>query len=86
MSPINDPCLQLAKKISPSMDIGPLSTPYLLAPVLALAQLVNVSAPGDEPDPSQPTPEDLRLFDPSLTNSNGVHLPSSEAPIKAVFA
>ncbi|CAL8462122.1 g1653 [Coccomyxa elongata] len=63
--------IRLAKKISPSMDIGPLSAPYLLAPVLALAQLVNVSAPGDEPDPCQPTPEDLRLFDPSLTNTNG---------------
>lgn len=68
-------CAQLAKKISPSMDIGPLSAPYLLAPVLALAQLVNVSRPGEEPDPSKPTPEDLRLFDPSLTNGSGEHLP-----------
>ncbi|BDA45975.1 probable phosphatidylinositol 3,4,5-trisphosphate-dependent Rac exchanger protein at N-terminal half [Coccomyxa sp. Obi] len=63
--------IKLAKKISPSMDIGPLSAPYLLAPVLALAQLVNVSRPGEEPDPSQPTPEELRLFDPSLTNDSG---------------
>ncbi|KAK9907705.1 hypothetical protein WJX75_008523 [Coccomyxa subellipsoidea] len=63
--------IRLAKKISPSMDIGPLSAPYLLAPVLAMAQLVNVSRPGEEPDPSQPIPEDMRLFDPALTDGNG---------------
>ena len=58
------------------MDIGPLSAPYLLAPVLAMAQLVNVSRPGEEPDPSQPIPEDMRLFDPALTDGNGEWLTS----------
>lgn len=53
------------------MDIGPLSAPYLLAPVLAMAQLVNVSEPGQQPDLSQPITEDMRLFDPSLTDSHG---------------
>jgi len=64
-------CVQLAKKISPSMDIGPLSAPYLLAPILAMAQQVNVSRPGEQPDPAQPIPEDMRLFDPGLVGANG---------------
>lgn len=53
------------------MDIGRLSAPYLLGPVIAMAQLVNVSRPGEEPDPSQPISEDMRLFDPTLTDSKG---------------
>ncbi|MEW5308709.1 MAG: hypothetical protein WDW38_000647 [Sanguina aurantia] len=34
--------LQLARKISPSMRVGPLSAPHMLIPMLAAAQLVNV--------------------------------------------
>ncbi|BDA45974.1 hypothetical protein COCOBI_08-0660 [Coccomyxa sp. Obi] len=63
--------IKLAKRINPSMDIGRLSAPYLLGPVVAMAQLVNVSRPGEEPDPSKPINEDMRLFDPTLTDSKG---------------
>lgn len=62
------------------MDIGPLSQPYLLVPLLALAQLVNVSQPGSEPDPAEPFEEDMRLFDAALTEPDGAlpaHCPSS---------
>ena len=63
--------MQLAKRISPSMDIGPLSAPYLLVPMLALAQLVNVALPGQEPDPAQPFCEDMRLFDSAFAEPDG---------------
>lgn len=56
------------------MDIGPLSKPYLLVPVIAACQVVNVSVPGEEPDPSRPIPENLMLFDKSLVNSKGASL------------
>ena len=65
------PCAQLAKKISPSMDIGPLSAPYTLVPLLAMAQLVSVARPGQEPDVSQPFAEDMRAFDGSLAEPDG---------------
>ena len=48
-----------------------MSQPYLLVPLLALAQLVNVSQPGSEPDPTQPFQEDMRLFDTALTEPDG---------------
>lgn len=53
------------------MEIGPLSAPYLLAPVLAMAQLVNVSRPGDQPDITKPILEDMRLFGDDLKGSAG---------------
>ena len=31
--------VQLAKRISPSMQVGPLSAPFLLVPVMAMAQV-----------------------------------------------
>lgn len=65
--------LQLAKKISPSMDIGPLSAPYTLVPLLAMAQLVHVARPGQEPDVAQPFAEDMRLFDSCLAEPGGAH-------------
>ena len=63
--------LQLAKRISPSMEIGPLSAPYLLVPVMALAQVVNVSRPGEEPDPAGHVPEDVRLHDSAFSDPEG---------------
>jgi len=62
---------QLAKRISPSMEIGPLSAPYLLVPVMAMAQVVNVSKSGEEPDPAGSVPEDVRLHDNSLKDAEG---------------
>ena len=32
-------CLQLARKISPSMVIGPMHAPHVLAPLVAMAQV-----------------------------------------------
>lgn len=54
------------------MEIGPLSAPYLLVPIMAMAQVVNVSRPGEEPDPAGPVPEDVRLHDSSLADSEGM--------------
>ena len=53
------------------MSIGPLSKPYLLVPAIAAAQVVNVSLPGQEPDPSRMVSEDLALFDEELMTSKG---------------
>lgn len=67
------------------MSIGPLSQPYLLVPAIAAAQVVNVSLPGQEPDPSRMVSEDLALFDKELMTSKGEststrdHLASNEA-------
>ena len=66
------PALQLAKRISPSMEIGPLSKPYLMVPCVAMAQCIQVSQPGSEPDISQPgmdPQEDMRLAVPFLSSS-----------------
>ena len=63
--------MQLAKRISPSMEIGPLSAPYLLVPVLAMAQIVNVSRSGEEPDPTGSVLEDMRIFDRALNDDAG---------------
>ncbi|KAK9834527.1 hypothetical protein WJX74_003723 [Apatococcus lobatus] len=64
--------LKLAKRISPSMEIGPLSKPYLMVPSVAMAQCIQVSHPGSEPDISQPSmdpQEDMRLAVPFLSSS-----------------
>ena len=68
--------MQIARSISPSMSIGPLSKPYLLVPAIAAAQVVNVSQPGQEPDPSQMVSEDLALYDKELMTCKG-NFPSS---------
>lgn len=60
------------------MDVGRLAAPYLLGPIVAMAQVVNVSRPGEEPDPSQPISEDMRLFDLTLADSQG-DTPSAHA-------
>jgi hypothetical protein len=66
----------MARQISPSMEIGPLSAPYVLVPLLAMAQTVHVAAPGTEPDLAGPLEEDMRLIDPALANKDG------EAPLR----
>jgi hypothetical protein len=42
--------------------------PHILAPLIAAAQVVNVSLPGHAPDLQAPA-EDLRLFDAGLVSS-----------------
>ena len=44
--------------------------PYILFPLIALAHVVNVSKPGEEP-PVDLAAEDLRLWDPALTDRSG---------------
>ena len=57
------------------MSIGPMSAPYVLVPVVAAAQEVNVSMPGEEPELAlDMVPEDMRLFDSSLVDKSGGHL------------
>lgn len=66
-----DGCLQLARSINPSLRIGPMTRPCVLAPLLAAAQEANVCAAKDAPDPSKPVPEDLRLLGPSMADAQG---------------
>ena len=65
--------MQIAKSISPSMSIGPMSAPYVLVPIIAGAQLVNVAMPGEEPDCTQvEIPEDMTLFDEQLAKKGQI--------------
>lgn len=67
--------LRIARGISPSMQVGLQPAPFLLSPLLAISQIVNVSTPGQEPDIFD-APEDCRLLGPSLADASG-------APMKA---
>ena len=54
------------------MEIGPLSKPYLMVPCVAMAQCIQVSHPGSEPDISRPSvdpQEDMRVAVPFLSSS-----------------
>eukprot|EP00884_Botryococcus_braunii_P000010 jgi/Botrbrau1/10009/Bobra.0012s0097.1 len=62
--------MKMARQISPSVDIGPLNALYVLAPLLAMCNTVNVSLPGQEPAVTA-LKEDLLLFDPSLVSKDG---------------
>ena len=73
--------MQMAQRISPSMSIGPMSAPYVLVPLLAMAQEVNVSKEGSEPDCTRPFPEDMRLFDSALATKSGAPSPPLLHPL-----
>ena len=64
--------VQLARSINPSLRIGPMSQPCVLAPLLAAAQEANMCEARDAPDPCQPVPEDLRLLGPCMADAQGV--------------
>eukprot|EP00891_Asterochloris_glomerata_P006939 jgi/Astpho2/6939/Aster-x1409 len=77
--------IKLAQRISPSMEIGPLSAPFVLAPVVALAQSIHVAA-GEEsaPDIASLEPEeDMTLLDKKLVDKSGKEL--SGAKRKKLF-
>ncbi|KAG2440245.1 hypothetical protein HXX76_004357 [Chlamydomonas incerta] len=57
--------LSMARQVSPSMRVGPLSAPHMLMPLIAAAQLVNISEPGTQPHLMR-AHEDVRLMCPSL--------------------
>lgn len=63
--------IKLAKKINPSVEIGPMSAPSVLVPLIAMSQGVVASKPGEEPDLTGHVTEDARLLDPSLQDSHG---------------
>ncbi|GBF96590.1 hypothetical protein Rsub_09336 [Raphidocelis subcapitata] len=63
--------LAFTKRVITAMETGDMTVqPYMLFPLLPLAHVVNVSLPGQEP-PLDQAEEDLRLWDPSLVDSNG---------------
>lgn len=43
----------------------------MMNPVMATCQIINCSRPGEEPQDLFNTPEDLRLWEPSLVDSKG---------------
>ncbi|PNW84735.1 hypothetical protein CHLRE_03g156550v5 [Chlamydomonas reinhardtii] len=57
--------LSMARQVSPSMRVGPLSQPHMLMPLIAAAQVVNISTPGAQPHIMQ-AHEDVRLLCPAL--------------------
>ncbi|KAK9803895.1 hypothetical protein WJX72_002783 [[Myrmecia] bisecta] len=63
--------MKMAKRISPSMVIGPLSAPYVLVPIIAMAQSIHVGDAESAPDPAGTIPEDMTALDPSFTDKQG---------------
>lgn len=55
-------------RVCPSTSNGQIAG--FLNPVLASCQLVNVSRPGEEPEPWE-AQEDMRLLSPELSDKNG---------------
>ncbi|KAI8468383.1 MAG: hypothetical protein J3K34DRAFT_523009 [Monoraphidium minutum] len=63
--------LAFAKRVVSAMETGDMATePFITFHLLPLAHIVNVSLPGQEP-PIESAPEDLRLWDPSLSTRTG---------------
>ena len=64
--------MQLARKINPTMVIGPLSSPYVLCPLVAFAQEIHVTPAGQQPpDPAGPITEDMTAVCPDLVDKQG---------------
>lgn len=70
--------LKVARAVSPSMQVGPLSAPHMLMPVAAGCSEMCASRPGQEPDPAAPPREDLRLWDAGLSLPDGSPLPAAK--------
>ena len=62
---------QLARKISPSMEIGPLSAPHVLCPLVAFAQEIHVAPEGQQPNPAGVIVEDMTAACPDLVDRHG---------------
>ncbi|KIY98979.1 hypothetical protein MNEG_8986 [Monoraphidium neglectum] len=68
--------LAFAKRVVSAMETGDMaSEPFITFHLLPLAHVVNVSLPGEEP-PIDQAPEDLRLWDPTLSTRSGEPMPS----------
>lgn len=74
---VNSVLLRVARALCPSMLLGPMSSPYVLMPVVAGAQVLNVALPGAQPDITAPPVEDVRLMEPALTAADGGPAPAA---------
>lgn len=63
--------VQVARSISPSMEVGPAAAPYMLMPVVAGCNEIHVARPGNEPALTDAPREDMRLVDPALAARDG---------------
>ncbi|KAK9804498.1 hypothetical protein WJX73_010880 [Symbiochloris irregularis] len=63
--------LAISRKLNPSMEIGSVKKPSMLAPVIATAQAINVAEPGSEPSLHAPPVEDMSLLGPSFEAAAG---------------
>ncbi len=54
--------LKLVHHINPAMVVGTVSSPSLLAPLVSMAQCINVSQPGTEPSLTASPVEDMGLL------------------------
>ena len=65
------PACQVARRISPSMRVGPSAAPFMLMPVVAGCNQVHVARPGHEPSMTAEPMEDMRLLGPELQAPDG---------------
>lgn len=70
--------LKVARALTPSSQVGPLSAPHMLMPVIAGCSEMTVSRAGEEPHPAEAPREDLRLWDADLATADGSPLPASQ--------
>lgn len=65
--------LKLVHHINPSMVMGTVNAPSLLAPMVSMAQCISVATPGTELSLDAPPTEDMRLL------GSAFHTPSGSA-------
>ncbi|DBB17538.1 TPA: hypothetical protein ACH3X3_002599 [Trebouxia sp. C0006] len=70
--------LKLVHHINPAMVVGTVSSPSLLAPLVSMAQCINVSQPGTEPSLNASPVEDMRLLGSQFQSPSGTALPANE--------
>jgi hypothetical protein len=63
--------VKVARAINPSVEIGAMSAPSVLVPVVAMAQAFAVSEPGEQPDVCGEEVEDARAVGPQLRDAAG---------------
>eukprot|EP00879_Flechtneria_rotunda_P002897 GHRR01003113.1.p2 GENE.GHRR01003113.1~~GHRR01003113.1.p2 ORF type:complete len:192 (+),score=51.53 GHRR01003113.1:1108-1683(+) len=62
----------LVQKMGGGVQLRPVGdNPHILAPIIAAAQVINVSQPGQEPTDLLNVEEDMTLFDATLVGRNG---------------
>lgn len=66
--------LKLVHHINPTMVVGTVSSPSLLAPLVSMAQCITVSQPGMEPSLTASPIEDMRLLGSHFQSPSGKDL------------